>query len=79
VNSSLISNGSALRAKRIKINKRYLIQDISNLISNPNPKIIMIVIILTIIADLDESMSGESKKLINPRPAEIKSKFDDLM
>jgi hypothetical protein len=32
-----------------------------------------------IVADFEESISEESKKLITPRPTEIKMKFDDLM
>ncbi|MCV9927040.1 hypothetical protein OIU83_05230 [Flavobacterium sp. LS1R49] len=38
-----------------------------------------IIITLVIIADLDESTSGESRRLMKPIHADRKSKFDDLM
>ncbi|MBF7092516.1 hypothetical protein IUY40_13340 [Flavobacterium sp. ALJ2] len=47
--------------------------------SNPKTKIIKIAITLVIVADFNISISGDNKKLIKPRPAEIKNKFDDLM
>lgn len=79
VNSSFIRDGRLLKPMRIKANKRYLIHDIWNRTSNPAIKSKERVIILTIIADFEESICGESKKLISPRPTEIKIKFDDLM
>lgn len=79
LNSSFINDGKAFTPKIITTIKRYLTQDISNLISNPKTKIIEIAITLIIIADFDKSISGDNKKLIKPRPAEIRNKFDDLM
>lgn len=64
---------------RIKANSKYLTQEIWNLTSNPTIKSKERDIISIIVADFEKSVSEESKKLIIPRPTEIKMKFDDLM
>jgi hypothetical protein len=78
-NSSLIYFGSELKPIIIKTNKIYLIQEIPNLITTPIAKINKIVTTLMIKAVFDLRMSGERKKLIMPRIAAIKIKFDAFM
>lgn len=79
VNSYFIAGGSVLIPKISKTNKIYLVQVISNRMSNANISSTTIAIMPDLNPDFDEKISGEPKKFITPSKAEIRIKIDDLM